>query len=128
MAGVLRALRAPSHAFVSDVWDLGLCGVADDVLMIELGKLEFAAMVTADSRILSAALRRDAWQHSRLTLFVLDGKWGNLSLFDRGRRLIWWWPDLVAKAADGPQGSAWRIAPDYSPSNMVRIYSEVGPA
>ena len=127
IAGVLRVLRAPGHQNIADVWDLNLPGVSDEVLMIELGKLGYAAMVTTDSSILRAALRRDAWQHSGLTLFVLDGRWGNLSLFDRARRLIWWWPDLVAKAGEGPQGAAWRVAPERSPANMVRILPKLGP-
>lgn len=88
LAGVLRALRAPGAPDIQDVRELGLHGTSDDILMIELGRRNFAALITRDSRILKAAMRRDAWQHSGLTLFILSGKWGNLDLFEQSRRLI----------------------------------------
>ena len=121
IAPILRELRAPAAPEIHDIRELNLGGASDEVLMAELARLRFAALVTLDSRILNAAIRRAAWQRSGLTLLVLDGKWGNLPLFDQAQRLIWWWPDLVAKVGDGPQGAAWRIAPDAKPSNIVRI-------
>ena len=124
LAGVLRALRAPGTPNIQDVWELGLHGTADDILMIELGRRNFAALVPRDSRILNASVRRDAWQQSGLTLFVLTGKWANLDLFDQSRRLIWWWPLLTAQTDDGPQGAAWQVAPDLSEKNIVRIFGD----
>lgn len=118
-------MRAPGAPHITDVRDLGLGNVADDILLIELGKRGFAAMVTRDSSILSATLRREAWQHSALTLFVLDGRWGNLALFEMARRLIWWWPDLHAKTIEGPQGAAWRVLPDPGPANIRRILADL---
>lgn len=123
IADILRTLRAPIGPDIHDVREIGLGGVADDILMIELGKREFIAFVTRDSRILNAAIRRDAWLHSGLTLFVLDGKWGSFSLFEQARRMIWWWPSWVARSAEAPQGAAWRVAPD--PPKITRIFGEL---
>jgi hypothetical protein len=120
----MRALRAPGAPQIHDVRELGLHGMADEVLMIELGKLGYAGFVTRDSRILNAAIRRDAWLHSGLTLFVLDGKWGSLLLFEQARRLIWCWPELIKRQTEGPQGAAWKVAPDPSPSSIVRIFAD----
>jgi hypothetical protein len=92
--------------------------------MIQLGRRNFAALVTRDSRILNVSLRRDAWQQSCRTLFLLTGKRGNLDLFDQSRRLIWWWPLLMAQAADGPLGAAWQVAPDMSDKNIVHIFGD----
>jgi hypothetical protein len=58
LAGVLRDLRAPGSPHIEDIREIGLGEVADDVLLMELGKRGFAALVTLDSRMLSAALRR----------------------------------------------------------------------
>lgn len=124
LAAIMRGLRAPGAPEIHDVREIGLDGVADDVLMIELGKRGFAGFVTRDSRILKAAIRRDAWRRSALTLFVLDGKWGSLLLFEQARRLIWLWPELMKRQADGPQGAAWRVAPDASASGIVRIFAD----
>jgi hypothetical protein len=107
---------------IQDMREMGLSGCSDEVLMMELHKRNFTALVTKDSRILNAALRRAAWHSSGLTLFVLDGKWGNISLFEQARRLIWWWPALVEQALAGPAGGAWRIAPDMQPSGMRQLF------
>ena len=124
IAGMLRGLRAPGSPNIHDVRELALQGAGDDVLMMELGRRGFAALVTLDSSILNASLRRDAWRQSGLTLFVLSGKWGNLTLFEQARRLVWWWPQLIANASERPQGAAWRVAPDLSPKHMVRIFAD----
>jgi hypothetical protein len=123
IAAILRNLRAPGGPDIHDAREIGLGGVADDILMIELGKRGFTALVTRDSRILNASIRRDAWLQSGLTLFVLDGKWGSLTLFEQARRMIWWWPSWIAASAEGPQGAAWRVAPD--PPKIARIFSEL---
>jgi hypothetical protein len=120
IAGVLRTLRAPGGPIIQDVREIGLGGVADEILMMELRHLGFVAMVTRDSRILNAAIRRDAWLRSGLSLFVLDGKWGALSLFEQGRRIIWWWPSLVTHAGEMP-GAAWQVGIHYP--KIRRIFS-----
>ena len=68
IAGILRNLRAPGAPNIRDARELGLGGASDEALMAELGRRGFAALVTLDSRILSAAMRRAAWQQSGLTL------------------------------------------------------------
>ena len=125
MAAVLRTLRAPGSPDIHDVREIGLAGASDEVLMRELGQRGYAAMVTRDSSILNASLRRAAWRDSGLTLFVLTGKWGNLSLFDQARHLLWWWPTFASRVADGPHGSAWRIAPEMTASHIVRIFPDI---
>jgi len=83
-----------------------------------------SAVVTMDSRILSASIRREVWRVAGLTLFVMDGKWGNLSLFEQGRRLIWWWPSIAAVAMTGPQGAAWSVLVALVPSGLYRIFED----
>lgn len=122
LAPILRELRAPGAPAIEDTRELGLSGCSDEVLMAELRKRGFTIMVTKDSRILNAALRRAAWQASGLSLFILDGKWGNFRLFEQARRLIWWWPSVVEQAVAGPAGGAWRIAPDLQPSGMQQLF------
>ena len=107
IAPVLRALRAVPHPDIHDAREIDLGGTSDQVLMITLGQRGYAALITRDSSILRAALHRDAWRQSGLSLFVLDKKWGNLSLFEQARRLIWWWPELVRRSGDG---EAWLVS------------------
>jgi hypothetical protein len=86
-----------------------LGGTSDKVLMIELANQGVHVLAAKDTRMLAASVRRDAWRSSGLTLFLLDGTWGNVSLFEQARGVFWWWPHLVAQAQAGPQGSAWTV-------------------
>lgn len=122
LAQVLRDLRAPASPTIQDTRELGLSGCSDEVLMVELRNRGFTTMVTKDSRILNAALRRAAWQASGLSLFILDGKWGNFRLFDQARRLIWWWPSVIEQASVGPSGGAWRLQPELQASGMRQLF------
>jgi len=83
-AEILVAVRAPGHPDIYDMRAFGLANQAtsDEVLLAELARQQMHVLVTMDSRMLAAAVRRDAWRASRLTLFMLDGKWGNLSIFE----------------------------------------------
>lgn len=127
VAEALRDFRAPGAPHINDVREIGLSGATDEILMRELGRRGIAALVTLDSRILNASLRRAAWRESGLTLFVLDGKWGNLSLFEQARRLMWWWPLFAGKASDGPQGAAWRVPLETAAGKIARIFAEPDP-
>jgi hypothetical protein len=103
-AAALRRWRAPGAPGIHDVWELDLQGVSDEVLLSELAKRNFAALLTRDSSILAASVRRDVWRYSLLSVFMFDGKWGNLPLFELARRLVWYWPAIVQQANEGPQG------------------------
>jgi hypothetical protein len=46
IADILRRWRAPGSPDIVDVWDLGLEGVSDEVLLSGLGKRGFAALLT----------------------------------------------------------------------------------
>lgn len=122
LASVLRDLRAPVAPAIHDVRELGLSGVSDEVLMSELRQRGIGAMVTRDSSILRATVRRSVWQMTGLSLFVLDGKWGNLRLFEQGRALIWWWPHLIAQLQSEPAGAAWQVPVDLQASKMKRMF------
>lgn len=124
LAPVLRQLRAPGAPMIRDVWDEGLVGTSDEVLMSTLGKRDFVALVTRDSRMLSAAARRAAWRSSGVSVFMADGKWGNLSPFEQARRLLWWWPAIVQQGQAGPQGGAWRISVEMVPSGMQQVFAD----
>lgn len=107
-AKILRQLRAPGGPDIHDVWDLELNGASDEVLLFELGKRGFAALLTRDSSMLAASVRRDVWRASSVSIFMCEGRWGNLMLFEIGRRLIWYWPMVIQQMQEGPQGGAWR--------------------
>lgn len=121
LAQILLQLRAPGHPRIHDVWDLGLNETSDEVLLSELAKRGFAALVTRDSSMLSASVRRSVWRTSEISVFMCDGKWGNLPLFETARRLIWYWPQIVQQSQEGPQGGAWRLSVDLQPSGMRRV-------
>ena len=122
--GVLRTLRAPGVPNIQDVWDLGLQGTTDEVLLSELSKRGFAALLTRDTSMLSASVRRDVWRWSGVSVFMCDGKWGNLTLFEIGRRLIWYWPAIVHQALEGPQGGAWRISAELRGDGVKRVLAD----
>jgi hypothetical protein len=126
LAPMLRRLRAPGTPVIRDVWDEDLVGTSDEVLLSTLGQRGFAALVTRDSRMLSAAARRAVWRNSRVSVFMADGKFGNLSIFEQARRLFWWWPTIVQQGQAGPQGGAWRIAADLVPSGMRQVFADRG--
>jgi len=125
LAATLRDLRAPGAPAIHDIRDLELGGTKDETWLPMLHGKGVHAMVTRDSSVLAASVRRGVWQASGITLFVLDGKWGNLRLFEQARRLIWWWPIIVQQAEEGPQGGAWRLPPDFQASGMQRIFASV---
>lgn len=122
LANVLRQLRAPGAPNIHDARDLGLSGASDEVLMASLARHSVQVMVTGDSRMLVASVRRDVWRTSGLTLFMLAGAWGNLSLFDQARGLVWWWPFLVAQANAEPAGTAWRVPVDLRVAGLQRLF------
>lgn len=122
IASILRQLGAPGTPNIQDIRDLALAETSDEVLLRDLGRLGFAAIVTKDSSMLSASVRRAAWRLSGISVFLCDGKWGNLSLFQQARRLIWWWPELVEQASAGPQGGAWRIPAEWKPNGLQQVF------
>jgi len=124
LAAMLRGLRAPGSPAIHDVRELGLGGTSDEVLLTELAGRGFAALVTRDSSMLSASVRRDVWRRSAVSVFVCDGRWGNLALFELARRLVWWWPAIVTQAQAGPQGGAWRISADMTTTGMRQVLAE----
>jgi hypothetical protein len=74
--------------------------------------------------MLAASIRRDAWRRSGLCLFMCDGKWGNLPLFEIGRRLLWWWPAIVEQVQAAPQGGAWTLSTELLPSGLRRMFAD----
>jgi len=124
LADILRRLRAPVAPNIHDVQGLGLRSVTDEVLLAELGGRGFAALVTRDSSMLAASVRRDAWRRSGLCLFMCDGKWGNLPLFEIGRRLLWWWPAIVGQVQAAPRGGAWTLSAELLPSGLRRMFAD----
>jgi hypothetical protein len=91
------------------VRELGLGETTDEVLFRELHRRNFRAVVTKDSKILAASVRRQAWQTTTLSLFVFHGSCGNLPLFEQMRCLIWWWPSIYQEAAQGVSPAVWTV-------------------
>jgi hypothetical protein len=123
LPAILRQLRAPGAPGIHGVRELGLGSVTDAVLFDQLRTRNVGVMVTRDSRILNASVRRDAWRASGVTLFVCDSKWGNLPLFQLASRHIVWWPRIVEQAQTGPQGAAWRLP--LNDGAMVRLFADL---
>ena len=122
LPAILRQLRAPGAPRIHGVRELDLGGVTDPVLFAELHARDVQVMVTRDSRILNASIRRDAWRVSGVTLFVCDSRWGNLPLFQLASRHIMWWPRIVEQAEAGPQGAACRVP--LNDGAMVRLFAD----
>ncbi len=120
----LRDWRAPGKPDIYDVWDLGLNGTSDEVLLSQLGNRGFAALVTRDTSMLSASVRRNVWRSSGISVFMGDGKWGNLPLFEIARGLLWYWPMIVQQVREGPQGGAWRPSAELRRNGMHRVLAD----
>jgi len=105
--------------------DFGFSGAIDEVWLAALPQQHGVhAVVTMDSRILKASVRRDVWRSAGLTLFVLEAAWGNLKLFEQARRLFWWWPAITDAAAAGPQGAAWQVSSELIARGLRRMFED----
>ena len=124
LADILCKLRAPCWPNIFDMRALGFAGASDEVWLEVLPRQGVNAVVTMDSRILNASVRREIWRTAGLTLFVLDRKWGNLSLFEQSRCLIWWWPFIADAAVIGPQGAAWRVSASLGTAGLQRMFED----
>jgi hypothetical protein len=123
VADVLRSMHAPG-ARIHHLRELGLSGVADEVWIPAMANHNVQVVVTLDSSILQATLRRDVWRAAGLSLFVMSGDWGNLKLFEKVRMLIWWWPAIVAQAETGPQGGAWQVPLEVRTMPLRQIFAD----
>ena len=124
LADILCKLRAPCSPNIFDMRALGFAGAYDETWLAALPQKGVNAVVTMDSRILNASIRREVWRSAGLTLFVMDRRWGNLPLFEQGRRLIWWWPSIADAAATGPQGAAWSVSATLATSGLQRVFED----
>jgi hypothetical protein len=124
LAPLLRTIRAPGNPHIHDLRELGLTGSADEVWMPLLAGRGARGVVTKDSSILRASVRRDVWRRARLTVFVLNKGWGNLPLFEQARALVWWWPAIVERGSSGPTGAAWELSTDLRMSGIRRMFSD----
>jgi hypothetical protein len=124
LADILLELKAPGAPGIRSVRGLGLTSTSDEVLIAALAADEIGALIGRDSSMLSASVRRDVWRVRGVSLFLCDGKWGNLRLFEQARRLLWWWPEIVAQAGSGPQGGAWRVPADMKPGTLKQLFAE----
>lgn len=128
LADILRRLRAPAAPAIHDLRELGFSGAADAIWMSALTRQGIHAVVTCDSRILRATVRRDIWRAEGLSLFIMASKWSDVRLFDQARGLIWWWPAIVTQAEAGPQGGAWQVPFDLKGSGaLLRLFAEPEP-
>ena len=74
--------------------------------------------------MLSASIRRSVWRVSAISVFMCDGKWGNLPLFEIARGLIWYWSMIVRQLQEGPQGGAWRLSVGPQTGGMRRVLTD----
>lgn len=107
---VMRAAGADRASALSDLPSLGIAnGTLDPDLLAALGDKGSFALIVRDSRMLDPVMQRRAWRDSGVTLFILS-KWGQLPLFELGRRMLFVWPSLRAHAESGGRGVAWRVS------------------
>ena len=109
VAEALRLLRAPGSPAIKDLREWGYSGAHDEVWLAHLPREGVHVVVTRDSRILQASVRRDIWRAAGLALFVLEARWSDIKLLAQARALVWWWPRIVAQAEAGPPGGAWEV-------------------
>ncbi|HEY5301864.1 MAG TPA: hypothetical protein VIJ55_14405 [Acetobacteraceae bacterium] len=127
VAEALRLLRAPGSPAIKDLREWGYSGARDDVWLAQLPRDGVHVMVTRDSRILRASVRRDIWRAAGLTLFVLEARWSDIKLFAQARALVWWWPRIVAQAEAGPPGGAWEVKlPPADGGELRRMFPDPG--
>jgi len=108
---MLRSSRADAHDRVRTLTEIGIpAGTLDPSLLQKLGECGPHALISRDSRILHPLIQRGAWRDAKVTLFLLDGKWGSLRLGEIARRLLFLWPDIVKQAEGAPLGPAWRVS------------------
>ena len=62
-------------------------------------------IVSGDPRITRGKHERQAWLESGLTAFFLGKGWAERSYWKQISELVRWWPQIVLKAGDAPQGS-----------------------
>lgn len=107
-----RQSRAEGYEDVVTLAEIGIQpGALDPHLLKDLGSKGHFALIARDSRMLEPVMQRSAWRESRVTLFRLGKQWGELELGELARRFLFVWPQIVARARDGQQGVAWRVAP-----------------
>ena len=122
---VLKVCRARAFGRISDLPGVGIAGgTLDEHLLRELGKKGHFALIARDGKMLQPFLQRQAWRESKVTLFLLSKKWGNLLLGEMSRRLLYLWPSIVARAEAGPQGSAWQVSPTV-PDPFTKTFREI---
>ena len=126
IANVLRLIRAPGAPHIHDARDAGFAGMKDEALMRRARAQAYDVIVWADSRVLNASIRRNAWRETGLKMFVLGARWADLKLFEQARHLIWWWPAIVAQAESSPAGSAWHVPVEFRPDAIVRMFPDLG--
>lgn len=107
---LLRLGRVPPVGRITTLTELGYAADApDEEWMPQLGAKGHYAVITRDGEILRASVRLDAWKASGLTLFLLDGRWGQLPIHDLTRALVYWWPLIVEQATAAKPGTAWTV-------------------
>jgi len=74
--------------------------------------------------MLSASIRRNVWRASLISIFMCDGKWGNLPLFEIARGLLWYWPLIVRQINAGPQGGVVRLRAEPGTSGMQQVLTD----
>lgn len=117
---ILRLARMPPENRITSLSELGFSPDAlDEEWMPALGRMGSYVVVTRDGEILRASIRLAAWAASGISLVLLDGRWGQLSLPALVRALVYWWPLLVEQAEAGKPGTAWTV-PDRVPPSTGR--------
>ncbi|MDR3524055.1 MAG: hypothetical protein P4L66_08110 [Acetobacteraceae bacterium] len=111
VATLLRLSRAEAVDRIRTLPELDINpGTLDPALLRQLGERGPHVLISRDSRILHSLVQRGAWKEARVTLFLLEGKWGRLPLGEMARRLLYLWPYIIQQAESGPLGNAWRVA------------------
>ena len=121
---VLKGSRVEPLGRITSLDELGFAGDVDDIDWLSaLGRTGNHCVVTRDGDILQAALERNTWASSGVSLLVLAGKWGTRPLRDLVRGLLYWWPYMVEYAEAGKPGTAWTVKADVPspPANGIRL-------
>jgi hypothetical protein len=120
---LLRLAKMPPVGRITSLAGLGFAsGVSDEEWMPALGTRGRHVAITRDGEILRASVRLEAWRTSGITLMILDGRWGQLSIAEIARGLIYWWPYMTEAAEAAAVGSAWTVPHNVpAPPRRIRL-------
>ena len=130
-SNVLRVLQESGvrpNGRITSLAELGFPGdTPDEDWISDLGKRGGHVAISRDGDILNVAVQRKAWQAEKLSMLLLDKKWGLLPLREIVRSLLYWWPHMTRYSAASKPGTAWTVSHKVPEPDVKGIRLVTGP-